>query len=77
MPVLWVTFTIREIQRVAGVCSDNIVINRSPTHSNIGAGSAPPPAMMVAIVGVAGLASVAVGEQQDKNARLLLRKVVG
>ena len=42
MPVLHVTFTSREMQQVAGVCSDDLVIHRSPTHNIMGADSAPP-----------------------------------
>ena len=42
MPVLRVTFTSREMQRVAGVRSDDVVIHHSPTRNIMGAGSAPP-----------------------------------
>lgn len=42
MPILRVTFTSQEMQRVAGVRTDDIVINTTPTRNVMGAGIAPP-----------------------------------
>jgi hypothetical protein len=42
MPILRVTFTSQEMQRVAGVRTDDIVINTTPTRNVMGAGNAPP-----------------------------------
>jgi len=42
MPILRVTFTSQEMQRVAGVRTDDIVINTMPTRNIMGAGNAPP-----------------------------------
>ncbi len=55
MPILCVTFTSEEIQRVAGVNVDNIVIHTTPTCNIMGAGSAPPqPPQPDAFSGVGG-----------------------
>jgi len=43
MPILQVTFTSQEMQRMARVRMGDIVINTTPTHNIMGAGSAPPP----------------------------------
>jgi hypothetical protein len=43
MPVLRVTFTSLEVQRVAALHSDDIVIVKSPTRNPMGFGLAPPP----------------------------------
>ena len=42
MPILRVTYTSREMQRVAGFTSDDIIINTTPTRNSLGNGSAPP-----------------------------------
>jgi hypothetical protein len=42
MPILRVTFTSQEMQRVAGVRTDDIVINTMPTCNVMGASNAPP-----------------------------------
>ena len=42
MLVLRVTFTSQEMQRVAGLSSDDIVINTKPTRNIMETGSAPP-----------------------------------
>ncbi len=43
MPILRMTFTLQEIQRMAGVSLDDIVIHTMPTWNVMGAGSAPAP----------------------------------
>jgi hypothetical protein len=42
MPILRVTFTSEEMQHVAGMNLDDIVIHTTPTHNVMGACSAPP-----------------------------------
>ena len=42
MPILRVTFASQEMQHVAGVRTDDIVINTTPTRNVMGAGNAPP-----------------------------------
>ena len=92
MLVLCVTFMSRETQRVAGVCLDDIVINRLPTCNIMAAGSAPPQPSPFSGgfygkggggggidggYGGGGRSGLRDGgEQQGNNTRLLLWKVV-
>jgi hypothetical protein len=55
MPILCVTFMLQEMQRVAGVSLDGIVLHTTPTCIVMGAGSAPPqPPQPGAFSGVGG-----------------------
>ncbi len=55
MPILCVTFTSQEMQRLAGVSLDDIVIHTMPTCNIMGAGSASPqPPQPGAFSGVGG-----------------------